>query len=113
MCNARDEYISFRPISNLKLLSKVIEKVVAAQLMEHLASELEEPLQSAYKLNHSIENALLKVQNDILIAIGNHTCVALLLLDLSAAFDTVDHELLLQRMVSNRWTSTEIVSVLS
>ena len=95
-----DEYISFRPISNLKLLSKVIEKVVAAQLLEHLAyNELEEPLQSAYKLNHSTETALLKVQNDILIAIDNHKCVALLLLDLLAAFDTVDHELLLQRMI--------------
>ena len=53
----------------------------------------------AYKLNHSTETALLKVQNDILIAIDNHKCVALLLLDLSAAFDTVDHELLLQRMI--------------
>ena len=71
-----DEYRSFRPISNLKLMSKVIEKVVAAQLLEHLAyNELEEPLQSAYKLNHSTETALLKVQNDILIAIDNH-CVS-------------------------------------
>ena len=68
--------------------------------MEHLAANnLEEPLQSAYKLHHSTETALLKVQNDILIAIDNHKCVALLLLDLSAAFHTVDHELLLQRMI--------------
>ena len=97
-----EEYIllSFRPISNLKLLSKVIEKVVATQLLEHLAANnLEEPLQSAYKLHHSTETALLKVQNYILIAIDNHKCVALLLLGLSAAFDTVDHELLLQRMI--------------
>ena len=77
------------------------EKVVAAQLFEHLASiPLEEPLQSSYKLNHSTETALLKVQNDILIPIDNHKCVALLLLDLPAAFDTVDHELLLQRMIT-------------
>ena len=67
-----DEYISFRPISNLKLLSKVIEKVVAALLLEHLAANnLEEPLQSAYKHHHSTETALLKLQNDILIAIDN------------------------------------------
>ncbi len=41
---------------------------------------------------------ILKVQNDILVAIDNRKCVVLLLLDMSAAFDTVDHELLLQRM---------------
>ncbi|CAB4005830.1 Hypothetical predicted protein, partial [Paramuricea clavata] len=87
-----EEYTNFRPISNLKLLSKVIEK-------EHLANNnLEEPFQSAYKRFHSVETALLKVQNDILVAIDNHKCVVLLLLDMSAAFDTVDHEILLQRM---------------
>ncbi|CAB4035181.1 Hypothetical predicted protein, partial [Paramuricea clavata] len=94
-----EEYTNFRPISNLKLLSKVIEKAAAGQLLEHLANNnLEEPFQSAYKRFHSVETALLKVQNDILVAIDNHKCVVLLLLDMSAAFDTVDHEILLQRM---------------
>ena len=94
-----EEYSNFRPISNLKFLSKIIEKAVAAQLMEHLVNNnLEEPLQSAYKRFHSSETALLKVQNDILIAIDNQKCVVLLLLDMSAAFDTVDHEILLERM---------------
>ncbi|CAB4037961.1 Hypothetical predicted protein, partial [Paramuricea clavata] len=94
-----EEYTNFRPISNLKLLSKVIEKAAAGQLLEHLANNnLEEPFQSAYKRFHSVETDLLKVQNDILVAIDNHKCVVLLLLDMSAAFDTVDHEILLQRM---------------
>ena len=94
-----EEYSNFRPISNLKFLSKIIEKAVASQLMEHLVNNnLEEPLQSAYKRFHSTETALLKVQNDILIAIDNQKCVVLLLLDMSAAFDTVDHEILLERM---------------
>ncbi len=63
-------------------------------------NNLEEPFQSAYKRYHSAETAkmILKVQNDILVAIDNRKCVVLLLLDMSAAFDTVDHELLLQRM---------------
>ena len=52
---------------------------------------------SAYKCFHSTETALLKVQNDILCEIDNQKCVILLLLDMSAAFDTVDHELLLER----------------
>jgi hypothetical protein len=65
--------------------------------MEHLVSNnLEEPVQWAYKLFHSAETALLKVQNDILIAIDNHKCVVLLLLDMSSAFDTVNHEILLE-----------------
>jgi hypothetical protein len=94
-----EEYTNFRPISNLKFLFKVIEKVAAGQLLEHLANNnLEEPFQSAYKRFHSAETTLLKVQNDILVAIDNSKCVVLLLLDMSAAFDTVDHELLLQRM---------------
>ena len=94
-----EEYSNFRPISNLKFLSKIIEKAVATQLMEHLVNNnLEEPLQSAYKRFQSTETALLKVQNDILIAIDNQKCIVLLLLSMSAAFDTVDNEILLERM---------------
>ena len=59
---------------------------------------IREPLQSAYKRLHNTETALLKVNNDILNAINRHRTVALLLLDLSAAFDTVDHKLLLHRL---------------
>ena len=59
---------------------------------------LEESFQSAYKCFHSTETALLKVQYDILCEIDNQKCIVLLLLDMSAAFDTVDHELLLERM---------------
>ena len=67
--------------------------------MEHLINiNLEEPFQSAHKRCHSTETALLKVQNDILMAIENKNCVALLLLDMSAAFNTVDHEIVLERM---------------
>ena len=61
-------------------------------------NDLEESFQSAYKSFHSTETALLKVQNDILCEIDNQKCVVLLLLDMSAAFGTVDHELLLERM---------------
>ena len=61
-------------------------------------NNLEEPFQSPYKRYHSTETALLKVQNDILMAIDPKKCVALLLLDTYAAFDTVDHEILFERM---------------
>lgn len=86
-------------MSNLAFISKVIEKAVSFQLIEHVENnDLGEPLQSAYKRLHNTETALLNVHNDILNAIDHHRTVALLLLDLSAAFDTVDHELLLHRL---------------
>lgn len=55
-------------------------------------------MQSAYKQFHSCETALLRVQNDVIQAIDNRSCVAMLLLDISAAFDTVDHRILLNRL---------------
>ena len=61
---------------------------------------MNESLQSAYKKHHSCETALLRVQNDILKSIDDKQCVVLLLLDLSAAFDTVDHKILLHRLRS-------------
>ena len=56
------------------------------------------PNQSAYKPNHSAETALVCVQNDILRAMDNQNIVIMLLLDLSAAFDTVDHNVMLPRL---------------
>ncbi|PIK43405.1 putative RNA-directed DNA polymerase from mobile element jockey-like [Apostichopus japonicus] len=54
--------------------------------------------QSAYRRNHSTETALLRVRNDILVSMDNHKECILVLLDLTAAFDTIDHDILLQRL---------------
>ena len=90
---------NYRPVSNLQFISKVCEKVVAAQLMQHVEdNHLLEVLQSAYRPGHSTESALLRVQNDILMAMDQQQVVVLILLDLSAAFDTIDHEVLLNRL---------------
>ena len=78
----------------MAFITKVIEKAVSCQLIQHVESNgLSEPLPSAYKRLHNTETALLKVHNAIHSAIDHHRAVALLLLDLSAAFDTVEHEL--------------------
>ena len=63
-------------------------------------NDLHEPLQSAYKSGHSTETAILRMKNDIDHALGNRKGVLLVLLDLSAAFDTVDHSILLRRMTT-------------
>ena len=83
----------------LKYISKLIEKAVAVQLNDHLAlNDLHVPFQSAYRSCHSTESALMKVHNDIMMSVDNGNCVILVLLDLSAAFDTVNHDLLLSRL---------------
>ena len=83
------------------MISKIIEKVVAVGLQKYLeANQLNEPLQSVDKTIHSCETALVRVHNDIFVAIDKRHCVMLLLLDLSAAFDTVDHDILLTRLHS-------------
>ena len=89
----------YRPVSNLTFISKVIEKVISGRLNEHLINNsLFDPLQSAYRDKHSTETALIKVQNDILSALDAGSSAILLMLDLSAAFDTIDHDILLSRL---------------
>jgi len=89
---------NFRPVSNLSFMSKVIERAVASQLTEYLsASDLVPCLQSAYRKKHSTETALLRVWSDILMAADVQQVTLLAMLDLSAAFDCVDHTILVQR----------------
>ena len=79
---------NYRPVSKLPFLSKVLEKIAVKRL-------LHEVNQSAYNRQHSTETALLKVQDDIACALDKNKAVAFVKLDLSAAFDTADHNQLL------------------
>ena len=90
---------NFRPISNLAFSGKLMEYIVADQIISHLNQHsLMEEKQSAYRKSHSTETALLKVKTDIIKAMDNQEITCLILLDLSAAFDTVDHTILLDRL---------------
>jgi len=93
------EVKSYRPISNLSAVSKLLERLVARQVLDYLTtSKLLPELQSVYRACHSTETAVLKVLGDILCALESGNLACLTLLDLSAAFDTVDHETLLRRL---------------
>uniref|UniRef100_A0A8C6Q3C2 Reverse transcriptase domain-containing protein n=1 Tax=Nothobranchius furzeri TaxID=105023 RepID=A0A8C6Q3C2_NOTFU len=90
---------NFRPISKLPFLSKVMEKVVYNQIMPHLNNfGVLDKFQSGFRQYHSTESAHIRVFNDIILATDSGSHVALVMLDLSAAFDTVDHDILLSRL---------------
>ena len=90
---------NYRPVSNLPFLSKILEKLVFNQVNDFLiANNILEKYQSGFRMNHSTETALLKILNDIRCNLDNHKLTVLVLLDLTAAFDTVDHHILLNRL---------------
>ena len=94
---------NLRPVSNLSYISKLTESAVADQIQLHLAKNNLYPVfQSAYTCRklHSMETALVKVQNDSLTNMNKGLVTLLVLLDLSAAFDTVDPSILLTRLRS-------------
>ena len=92
----RDDLKNYRPVSGLCFLSKLVERVVARQLMSHINNnKLDNPHQSAYKPGHSTETALLSIKNEVHLSLARGEPTALVLLDLSAAFDTIDHNILL------------------
>ena len=92
-------YNNYRPITNTAFFAKLLEKAALNQINRHINSQdLHAPTQSGYRKHHSCETATLKVVNDIKEQIRKGNITALLLLDLSAAFDTVDHAILLNRL---------------
>ena len=91
-----ENYKNYRPVSNLLFVSKLIERIVQIRLERHmLRNGLENDKNYAYTKNHSTEHLLLKVVNDLYIAFDQSKPTVVVLLDLSAAFDTVDHAKLL------------------
>lgn len=95
----KEELSNYRPISGLSFLSKIIERVVFSRINTFLVEhDLYNPFQSAYRNAFSTETALVRMFNDLSISSANGDISLILFLDLSAAFDTVDHQLLLERL---------------
>ena len=116
---SQEELANYRPISHLNFFGKVIEKAAMVQITEYLTEHsLNTPTQSAYRRHHSVETALARVHNDILLSLDNRQEALLVLLDYSSAFDTIDHTILLDRLAKRygfggsvlKWVSSYISS---
>ena len=109
-----EELSSYRPISNLNFISKSLERIIHSRLTKHLKSFPSlSRFQSAYRKFHSTETALLHIYNDLLLSVNKQKVTALVLLDLSAAFDTIDHNILLTRLTSNFGITDSALSLLT
>ena len=93
---SKDDLKNYRPVSGLSFISNLVEHVVASQLSKHVSLHgLENENQSAYRRGHSTETALLSIKNQIHLSLARSEATAVVLLDQSAAFDTIDHDKLL------------------
>ena len=98
---------NYRPISNLSIFSKTLERIVAKQLTSYLIShKIPHIFQSAYLPSKSTETALAKISSDILTNLDNKNGTILALLDISSAFDTIDHTILIHHLTSIGITGT-------
>lgn len=90
---------NYRPVSNLPYISKLTEKAVYNQHHSHMTDNSVYPeMQSSYRRGHSTKTALLRVANDIIIKMNSQEVTLLVMLDLSAAFNTVNHDILIKRL---------------
>ena len=84
---------NYRPVSNLTFLSEITEKAATLQISDHVSfNQMFPEIKSA---NRKYQTALLRMRNDILVSMNKQQVTLLLFLDLSTAFDTVDHDILL------------------
>ena len=93
---------NYKPVLNVAFLGKLIEKFASKQIINHITrNNLMKEMQSAYMKNDSTKKAVLKVKSGILKSMDSQEVTCLILLDLSAVFDTVYHNLLIQHLNTN------------
>jgi len=93
---------NYRPISNLNNISKILERLFLARIQQHITTCSNfNHFQSAYRPQYSTETALLYTLNNIYSSADHSQPTLLVSLDLSAAFDTIDHKILINRLSSS------------
>ena len=98
---------NYTPVSNLPLISKLVERCMLLQLSQHCNDfNLQPDHQSAYRENYSCDTAVLRISNDILWAFEKQSIISLVAIDLSAAFNTVDHAILI-KILNNKFGITD------
>ena len=98
-CLDHNDLNNYLPVSNLCFIAKILEKLVLSQVSSYLNSHnLYNTCQSAYHTGHITEAALLKVVNDLFLSLDKGNISVLALLDVSSAFDTIDHPILVHRL---------------
>ena len=101
-CLDHNDVDNYQPVSNLCLIAKMLERLFLSKASSYLDSHnLYNTYQSAYCLGHSTETALLIVVNDLFISLGKGSISALALLNVSSAFDPIDHSILVHRLHSD------------
>ena len=99
MCLDRNGLNNNRPVSNLCFIANILEKLILSQISSYLNSHnLYNTCRSAYRHGHSTETALLKVVNDMFLSLNKGNMSVLALLDISSAFDTIDHPILVHSL---------------
>jgi len=94
-----DDPANYRPISNVNTVSKLLERLVVSRVISHVSSSPSfDAVQSAYRRQHSIETALLKITNDTYAVFDTHQSTILAALDQSAAFDCIDHRIMISHL---------------
>jgi hypothetical protein len=110
----REDFANYRPVSCLSFLSKFIEKLVYLRFNNYFClNSLMPPMQSAYRQGYSTETAICKLLNDLLVSSDLGQPSVVMSLDLSAAFDTVDHDILISRLSQSFGFSGTVLSWLS